>query len=62
MFTCTLRRRLTGSLIDDCFLLSRARNSDRQCHFKIWLDCHKLKKCPCLIMPMQQNVKKLGKE
>jgi hypothetical protein len=25
---------------------SRAKNSGRQCHFKIWLDCHKLKNFP----------------
>jgi hypothetical protein len=35
----------------------------RQCHFKIWLDCHKLKKFPCLITPMstkcQKNKKKM---
>jgi hypothetical protein len=24
-------------------VLLRAKNSGRQCHFKIWLDCHKLK-------------------
>jgi hypothetical protein len=39
------------------------KNSGRQCHFKVWLDCHKLKKCPCLIMPMstkcQGNEKKM---
>jgi hypothetical protein len=34
-----------------CHVLSRAINFGRQCHFKIWLDCHKLKKNPCLIMP-----------
>jgi hypothetical protein len=30
----------------DHILLSRAKNSGRQCHFKVWLDCHKLKKIP----------------
>jgi hypothetical protein len=30
--------------LSDCHLLSRAKNSGRQCHFKIWLDCHKFKK------------------
>jgi hypothetical protein len=30
-------------------LLSRAKNSGSQCHFKIWLHCHKLKNVPCLI-------------
>jgi hypothetical protein len=42
-------------------VLSRAKNSGRQCHFKIWLDCHKLKKCPCLIMPMSTKCQKIGK-
>jgi hypothetical protein len=27
-------------------VLSRAKNSGRQCHFKIRLGCHKLKKFP----------------
>jgi hypothetical protein len=44
-------------------LLSRANNSGPQCHFKIWLDCHKLKIFPCLITPMstkcQKNEKKM---
>jgi hypothetical protein len=44
-------------------VLSRAINFGRQCHFKIWLDCHKLKNFPCLIMPMstkcQTNEKKM---
>jgi hypothetical protein len=44
-------------------VLSRAKNSGRQCHFKIWLDCHKLKNFPCLITPMstkcQKNEKKM---
>jgi hypothetical protein len=39
------------------------KKSGRQCHFKIWLDCHKLKKNPCLILPMstkcQRNEKKM---
>jgi hypothetical protein len=26
------------------YILSRAINFGRQCHFKIWLDCHKFKK------------------
>jgi hypothetical protein len=30
----------------------------RQCHFKIWLDCHKFKKFPCLIMPMSTKCQK----
>jgi hypothetical protein len=45
------------------YLLPRAKNSGRQCHFKVWLDCHKFKKNPCLIMPMstkcQGNEKKM---
>jgi hypothetical protein len=44
-------------------VLSRAINFGRQCHFKIWLDCHKFKKFPYLIMPMstkcQKNEKKM---
>jgi hypothetical protein len=44
-------------------ILSRAINFGRQCHFKIWLDCHKFKKFPCLIMRMstkcQKNEKKM---
>jgi hypothetical protein len=31
------------------YLLSRAINFGRQCHFKMWLDCHKFKKFPCLM-------------
>jgi hypothetical protein len=40
------------------YVLLRAKNSGRQCHFKIWLDCHKLKIFPCLIMPMSTKWKK----
>jgi hypothetical protein len=29
------------------------------CHFKIWLDCHKLKKKSCLIMPMSTKCQKI---
>jgi hypothetical protein len=29
-----------------------------QCHFKIWLDCFKLKNFPCLIMPTSRKVLK----
>jgi hypothetical protein len=25
---------------------SNSKNSGRQCHFKIWLDCNELKKIP----------------
>jgi hypothetical protein len=39
-------------------VLSRAKNSGRQCHFKIWLDCHKLNIFPCLIMPMSTKCQK----
>jgi hypothetical protein len=39
-------------------VLSRAINFGRQCHFKIWLDCHKFKKIPCLIMPMSTKCQK----
>jgi hypothetical protein len=40
-------------------LLSRAINFGRQCHFKIWLDCHKFKKIPCLIMPTSTKCQKI---
>jgi hypothetical protein len=44
-------------------VLSPAINFGRQCHFKIWLDCHKFKKIPRLIMSMstkcQKNEKKM---
>jgi hypothetical protein len=40
------------------YVLSRAKNSGRQCHFKIWLDCHKLKKNPYLIMRMSTKCQK----
>jgi hypothetical protein len=39
-------------------LLSRAKYSGSQCHFKIWLDCRKLKNVPCLIMPMSPKCQK----
>jgi hypothetical protein len=41
--------------VEDMNLLSRAINFGRQCHFKIWLDYHKFKKNPCLIMPMSKK-------
>jgi hypothetical protein len=41
----------TIKLQKSVYVLSRAINFGRQCHFKIWLDCHKFKKIPCLIMP-----------
>jgi hypothetical protein len=43
-------------------LLSRAINFGRQCHFKIWLDCHEFKKFPCLIMPMSTKCEKNEKK
>jgi hypothetical protein len=39
------------------YVLSRAINFGRQCHFKIWLDCH-FKIFPCLIMLMSTNCQK----
>jgi hypothetical protein len=39
-------------------LLSRAKHSGRQCHFKIWLDCHKLKKKS---LPFYAHVNKVSK-
>jgi hypothetical protein len=43
-------------------VLSRAINFGRQCHFKIWLDCHKFKKFPCLIMPTSTKCQKIEKK
>jgi hypothetical protein len=42
------------------YVLPGAINFGRQCHFKIWLDCHKFKIFPCLIMSTncQKNEKK----
>jgi hypothetical protein len=37
---------------------SRAIHFGCQYHFKIWLDCHKLIKIPCLIMPMSTKCQK----
>jgi hypothetical protein len=39
-------------------LLSGAIHFGRQCHVKIWLDCHNLKKFPCLIMTMSTKCQK----
>jgi hypothetical protein len=36
--------------------------SNKFCHFKILLDCHKLKKNPGLIMPMPTKCKKNEKK
>jgi hypothetical protein len=44
------------------YVLSRAINFGRHCHFKIWLDCHKFKKFPCLIMPMSTKCQKNEKK
>jgi hypothetical protein len=43
-------------------VLSRAINFGRQCHFNIWLDCHKFKKFPCLIIPMSTKCQNLRKK
>jgi hypothetical protein len=43
-------------------VLSRAINFGRQCHFKIWLDCHKFKKIPYLIMPTSTKCQKIEKK
>jgi hypothetical protein len=43
-------------------ILSRAINFGRQCHFKIWLDCHKLKNFPCLIIPTPIKCQKMRKK
>jgi hypothetical protein len=60
--------RRTAYFTDDKFvmcseaaiLLSRAKNSGRQCHSKIWLDCHKQKFFPCLIMSMSTKCQKIN--
>jgi hypothetical protein len=44
------------------YVLSRAIHFGRQCHFKIWLDCHKFKIFPCLIMLMSTNCQKNEKK
>jgi hypothetical protein len=41
------------------YVLSRAKNSGRQCYFKIWLDCHKFKKKS---VPNYAHVKKMSKK
>jgi hypothetical protein len=43
-------------------VLSRAINFGHQCHFKVWLDCHKFKKFPCLIMPTSTKCQKIEKK
>jgi hypothetical protein len=69
-----LKRRLINTLFtfevsksDDqsilaAIVLSRAINFGRQCHFKIWLDCHKFKKFPCLIIPTSTKCQKIEKK
>jgi hypothetical protein len=47
---------MLGYGIYDCFTTEHFRL--RQCHFKIWLDCHKFQKFPCLIMPMSTKCQK----
>jgi hypothetical protein len=37
-------------------------NFGRQCHCKIWLDCHKFKKFSCLIMRMSTKCQKMRKK
>jgi hypothetical protein len=62
---CIFKKNFENSLLIGIIIivLSRAKNSGRQRHFKIWLDCHKLKKMTCLVMPMstmcQKNEKKI---
>jgi hypothetical protein len=40
------------------YVLSQAIHFGRQCHFKIWLDCHKFENFPCLIMPISAKCQK----
>jgi hypothetical protein len=51
---------MIGYDIYDCFTMVHFRL--RQCHFKIWLDCHKFKKNPCLIMPTSTKWQKIEKK
>jgi hypothetical protein len=44
------------------YLLSRAINFGRQCHFKIWLDCHKFKKMSLPDNVHVNSVKKIKKK
>jgi hypothetical protein len=57
-YTYYITERVLKTLWLRGLVLSRAKNFGRQCHFKIWLDCHKLKKCPCLIMSMSTKCQK----
>jgi hypothetical protein len=58
-YSYQLDNTLTADLKKKWTVLSRAINFARQCHFKIWLDCHKFKKNPCLIMPMSTKCQKI---
>jgi hypothetical protein len=44
------------------YVLPRAINFGRQCHFQVWLDSHKFKKCPCLIMATSTKCQKIKKK
>jgi hypothetical protein len=52
----------SNNVIKFYLVRSRAINFGRQCHFKIWLNCHKFKKCPCLIMPISTRCQKHEKK
>jgi hypothetical protein len=41
------------------YVLPRTKNSGRQCHFKIWLDCHKSKMFLAWLCPCQKNEKQM---
>jgi hypothetical protein len=49
-------------LCNQLYVLSRAINFGRQCHFKIWLDCHNLKNFPACLRACQQSAKKKRKK
>jgi hypothetical protein len=53
---------LVARLTDILNVLSRAIHFGRQCHFKIWLECHNFKKISCLIMPMSTKCQKHKKK
>jgi hypothetical protein len=51
--------RHSGSLLSlvkySMYLLSRAKHYGRQCHLKIWLNCHKLKHFPAHVNKVSKN-------
>jgi hypothetical protein len=56
--TVGTKNRDQDSNVKNSYLLSRAKNSGRQCHFKIWLHCHEFKKKS---LPDYAHVNKVSK-